>query len=254
MSFRDFFFLAIATLTLFLTACQQDIDKNDPVISDFTVDGDLADSVLIQAGNQVVFEAQLADDKELSQMRFSVEMDETKYFYPSGQPSLVEVTIIEAEEFDFEHAVLFPDTVPEGVWRAELSTFDGNGNRVDAGPKELYLINNELPRIEIDSIFPTLSSTSTTALSPNDTLDIYGNLSDGGALTEFVAELRSQEDNELVWSYTASIFGQTFLFQDLMELVVLPAEMEQEDFYLFFIARDNEDNVSRIRYSVNISE
>jgi|GEM_PF-5988476 len=242
----------IATSAAFFS-CQQEVDKNSPAILDFQVNSNEEDSVAVDADTGAQFSARLEDDDELREMRFAISLNETKYVYPSEFPKQVVIIDIFDSEYDFNQVVNFPDTVPASIWDVELSTFDGNGNFVEV-TKELYLQNSILPAIQVDSIFPSLSLTSSTELELADTHDFYGDVIGSNNLSRVALELQFIETGEVVWQIEEMPGATSFSFQSFSQLVILPAEPEFGNYYLDVVAEDSEGYESRIRYEVSFEE
>lgn len=207
-------------------------DNESPTISGFSVNGSDS-SLLANAGDTLLVQAQFEDNEELLQYRFEVAQGQVKTFQTIDH---IRVGPLDGTTKSVAFSYQLPDSGISGLYLANMEALDQSGNRSEQISIPFILWNDGQPVVTLNT--PDLGATIT--LSQNDTLFFAGSITDDTDLDRVCIDLEDLYSEDFLLTDTVITLWD-FNQMGLQERwLIIPPETLAGIYTLVLLAEDND--------------
>lgn len=246
-----------------LGACKNP-DDTLPNISSIRVNGEDESHFLAFAGQEMIVDIDLEDDKELKQVMLGLSAitgahshnqssNPTQMFLKQLSTGLLDSTMlqkIDGQQRSVQFVLQLPDTI-NGGWNMTVGVLDNNGNYFNK-TYTLHIHNDNIPFAVINAIHPTPDDAGTVVIEHPDSLinfRLYGNMVDHTGFDSLA--FRIYRGTSTYWSQVWTFNDGTWSF-DLSNVVVNDA-LESGTYSFETNAADTEGWSSIYRGTIKIN-
>lgn len=241
------FAIAVMVIATGLSACKKDSDDEAPVISNIHINGELADTHNLNAGDTFTLTAGVTDNEALNQIRIDIHGNSdghTHGFSGAGEVksndwTVVDVVSISGTSTNVSRSYTIPkDQV--GDYDILLQAIDKEGNESALGILDLMVANSFIPVISIDGSVPAENEEGEIVVSVGTMFMLEGSITDEDGLMDVHAELivEGSDPEVVLWEQEFDPAGATSFSLDQISFSI----PETTEMHLAFIIHATDQN------------